>query len=154
MEPITYIAHATKDYTNLLLLINLLIGVLIFIFLINRKKIRSITGIYRQIGLLLGGLISLILIATTLFTAWHLYTLQPVSLSATHLTSYHGQITYKEIKRVGIYNGVANSFINPQIVVRESNILVVEKRDKRTFLFSEENYNIQELIREIKKRME
>ena len=70
------------------------------------------------------------------------------------MESYHGKTLYKEIKRAGILSDQQKSFVNPQITVRKDNLLVVEKRDKSVMLFAEENYDIQELVERINKRME
>ncbi|GEM_PF-5460767 len=154
MEELLYTATPTKNYTTLLLLIGAIVTLLTFTYLIQNKKIKSISGPYRQIGLLLGGLLSLIAFATTLFTIWHLQTIQPVKLYETYMETYHGQTPYKQIKRAGILNDQEKSLINSQIVIRDDHILVVEKRDKSVLMFAEENFDLKELAKQIQEKME
>ena len=141
------------SYNTLIVLIGVLIGLVVFLFLVETKKIKSITGTYRQIATLLSGLMALIMLATTLFTAWNLYTIQPVKLYETYMESFHGKTPYKQIKRAGIYNDKQQSFINAQLTIREDNLLAVEKRDKRVMLFAEENYDLRELVKRIQTQM-
>ncbi len=153
MEELLYTAEPIKSYCTLITLIGVLIGLVVFLFLVESKKIKSITGTYRQIATLLSGLIALIIFATTLFTAWNLYTIQPVKLYETYMESFHGKTSYKQIKRAGIYNDKQQSFINAQVTIREDNLLAIEKKDKRVMLFAEENYDLRELVKRIQTQM-
>ena len=99
MEELLYTAEPIKSYNTLIVLIGVLIGLVVFLFLVETKKIKSITGTYRQIATLLSGLMTLIMFATTLFTAWNLYTIQPVKLYETYMESFHGKTPYKQIER-------------------------------------------------------
>lgn len=153
MEELLYTAEPTKSYTTLIALICILIGLIVFVFLIETKRLKEIKGTYRQIATLLGGLLALIMFATTLFTAWNLHTIQPVKLYETYLESFHGKTPYKEILRAGIYNDKQQSFINAQVTIREDNLLAIEKRNKSVMLFAEENYDLKELTRRIQEQM-
>lgn len=153
MEELLYTTTPTKNYTTLIILIVGIITLLGFLYLIQNKKIKNISGAYRQIGLLLGGLLSLILFATTLFTAWHLHTIQPIKLYETYMESYHGKTPYKQIKRANIFNDQEKSLINSQVVIRDDHILVVEKRDKKVLLFAEDNFDLKELAKQIQTQM-
>lgn len=153
MEELLYTAEPTKSYTTLIMLISSVIGLLIFLYLVQNKKLKSITGAYRQISLLLGGLLALIAFTTTLFSIWNLQTIQPVKLYETYMESYHGQTPYQQIKRASIFNDKENSIVNSQIVIRSDHILVVEKRDKSVLLFAEENYDLKKLVTLIQKQM-
>ena len=154
MENLLYLAEPTKDYSILMMLIVAFVILIAFLYLVQNNILKKIKGPYRQISLLLAGLMALILFATILFTSWNLHTIQSVKLYDTYMESYHGKTFYAEIRKAGIFNDKQLSMINPQLVVRESNILVVEKRDKKVMLFSEENYNLIELVRKIKELME
>lgn len=153
MEELLYTAIPSKNYSTFILLISSIIGLLTFLYLVQNKKIKGIKGAYRQISLLLGGLLALIAFTTTLFTAWNLHTIQPVKLYETYLESYHGQTPYKLIKRAGIFNDKENSMINTQIIIRSDHILVVEKRDRSLLLFADENYDLKKLTTLIQQQM-
>jgi len=154
MEELLYTAEPTKSYTTLILLLSSVVGLLGFLYLVQNKRIKSITGAYRQISLLLGGLLALIAFATTLFTVWNLQTIQPVKLYETYMESYHGKTPYKQIKRASIFNDKENSMVNSQIVIRSDHILIVEKRDKKVLLFAEENYDLKKLVTLIQQQMD
>ena len=153
MEELLYTAEPTKNYTTLILLISSIIGLLIFLYLVQNKKIKAIKDTYRQISLLLGGLLALIAFTTSIFTVWNLQTIQPVKLYETYMESYNGLTPYKQIKRAGIFNDRENSMINSQIVIRSNHILVVEKRDKSVLLFAEEHYDLKKLTTLIQQKM-
>lgn len=154
MEELLYTAEPTKSYTTLILLLSSVVGLLGFLYLVQNKRIKSITGAYRQISLLLGGLLALIAFATTLFTVWNLQTIQPVKLYETYMESYHGKTPYKQIKRASIFKDKENSMVNSQIVIRSDHILIVEKRDKKVLLFAEENYDLKKLVTLIQQQMD
>jgi len=153
MEELLYTATPVKNYTTLVMLLIVIVTLLGLTYLIQNKKIKSINGAYRQIGLLLGGLLSLIAFATTLFTIWHLQTIQPVTLYESYMETSQGKIPYRQIKRASIFNDQENSLINSKVVIRNDHILVVEKRDKSVLLFAEENYDIKELAKQIQAQM-
>lgn len=153
MEELLYTAVPNKSYGTLIALISILIGLIVFLYLVETKKIKGITGTYRQISTLLGGLFALIMFATTLFTAWNLHTIQPVKLYGTYMESFYGKTPYKQIQRAGIYNDKQQSFINSKETIREDNLLAVEKRDKTVILFAEENYDLKELVSRIQQQM-
>lgn len=154
MEELLYTAYPVKDYTSLILLIIAMIFLLIFLYLLQNKKITKFKSGYRQIGLLLGGLLGLITLATTLFTVWNFQTIQPIKLYESYMETAQGKTPYKTIKRAGIFNDQEKSLINSQVVIRNDNILVIEKRDKKVMLFAEENYDLQELVKRIQLQIE
>lgn len=154
MEELLYTAEPVKNYRSLLLIFGTLVALLGFLFLVQTKKLKSITGPYRQISLLLGGMMALILLATAIFSTWHLQNIQTVKLYTTYMETAHGKTYYKEILRAGIFNDKEKSIINSEVVIREDNILVVERRDKRVLLFAEENYQLDTLVRKIRTQME
>ncbi len=154
MEVPFFIATPDKSYTTFLILLFILAGLLLFLYLVHTRKIQKVEGAFRQVSLLLSSLISLILFTTSLFTAWNLYTLQPVKLYDTYLESYYGKTPYKAIRRAGIYKDEGKSFINPQLVTRKDDILVIETKDRKTWLFADDNYEVSELIKRIRAKME
>ena len=154
MEELIYSAIPTKNYSTLIMLILVLITIVVFTYLVEEKKIKTLNGVYRQTGLLLGGLFSLIILVTTLFTGWHLQTIQPVKLYESYMETYQGKIPYKQISQVGIYNDKEKSLINAQVVIRDDHILVIEKKDNSVILFAEENYDIKKLVVQIRGQIE
>jgi len=95
----------------------------------------------------------LIFLFTAFFSAWDLYRTQPITLYDKHMESYYGTTSYKDIKRAGIFKDKGQSLINPSMVIRESNILMIEKRDKSVLMFSEEHYEIDTLVRRLNARL-
>lgn len=152
MENAIYIAEPTKEYTTLLMLLLGLVTLLVLLYFTQNRKIKQLEGAYRQIVLLLGGLSALILFSATLFSAWNLYTIQPVKVFETYLETFHGKTTYEEIKRVGIYNDKQQSLINSALTIREDNILVLERKDKKVMMFAEDNYELVKLLKNIKEQ--
>ncbi|MEM6319535.1 MAG: hypothetical protein AAF960_17820 [Bacteroidota bacterium] len=153
MESLLYTATPTREYTTIMLSLLLTVALLVFVFLLSTDKLKNIKGAYRQIGQLLGGLLGLIALVTTLFSVWNAYTIQPVRLYETYMESFHGKTLYKDIKRAGIFNDKERSFINSQVTIREDNILAVEKRDKSVILFADDNYDLEPLIKKIQERL-
>jgi len=157
MEELLYTAEPEKSLSTILILLGTLVTLLGFLYLVETKKIKRMTHVYRQISFLLVALLSLIVFATTLFSVWNYRMIQPVKLYETYMESYHGKIQYKDIKRAGIFNDKEKSIINAKVTIREDNILVIEKRKKgsgqHTMLFAEENYDIKTLVTKIQEQM-
>jgi len=156
MEELLYTATPEKSATTILFLILLLAFLIVFTYSVETKKIKML-HVYRQISFLLGGLLSLIVLATTLFSTWNYYTIQPIKLYETYLESFQGKTNYKDIIRAGIFNDREQSIVNSQVTIREDNILIIEKRVERnkklTYLFAEENYDIRALVKRIQEQM-
>lgn len=153
MDPTIFVAEPDKDYSTfiILLLVTLICGG--FAFAAQKRKL-SVKGNWRQLGVLLGGLFGLVFLTTTLFSGWEIFRIQPVVLKEDHLICYGGKIPYKSIRRAGIYTDKQNSFINPQITLRQDKILVIETTQPKTFLFSDDHFDVEMLVRKIREKME
>lgn len=152
MEPI-FSAIPDKSYTNIILFLFLTIISTILAILIQGNKFKQIKGAYKQVGFLLSGFIGLLCLATLLLSIWDSYRIQPIELYEDHLVCYQGLIPYKEIARAGIYNDEHKSFVNPQIMLGKSKMLVIERKGKPTAVFAGEYYDVDQLVRKIRSRM-
>ena len=152
MEPL-YTAIPDKSYTSILVLLFLTISLVILAFLIQTNKIPRIKGAYKQVGFLLSGFLGLLFLATLLLSIWDSYRIQTVELYQDYLTCYQGKIPYKEIARAGIYTDKQQSFVNPQLQLGQSKMLVIERKGKPTAVFAEEYYDVEELVRKIREQM-
>jgi len=152
MEPI-YAAIPDKSYNSILILLFLTIGCTLLAILIQTNKFKNIKGAYKQVGFLLAGFGGLLFFATMLLSIWDSYRIQPLELYSDHLICYKGKIPYKEIARAGIYTDQQKSFLNPQIMEEGSRMLVLERKNKPTAVFTEEYYDIDLLVRKINEQM-
>lgn len=152
MEPI-FSAIPEKSYTTILILLFLTIGCTLLAFFFQTNKFKNIRGAYKQVGFLLSAFGGLLFFVTMLLSIWDSYRIQPIELYPDHLVSYQGKIPYKEIARAGIYTDQQKSFLNPQLTKGSSRMLVIERRNKPTAVFSEEYYNIDLLVRKINEQM-
>jgi len=152
MEPI-YSAIPDKSYTSILILLFLTIGCTLLAVLIQTNKFKNIKGAYKQVGFLLSGFGGLLFFVTMLLSIWDSYRIQPLELYANHLICYKGKIPYKEIARAGIFTDQQKSFLNPQIMEGGSRMLVLERKNKPTAVFTEEYYDIDVLVMKINEQM-
>ena len=152
MEPI-FSAIPDKSYTSILLFLFLTIVGTVLAILIQTNKFKSIKGAYKQVGFLLSGFVGLLCFATLLLSIWDSYRIQPIELYEDHLVCYQGKIPYKDITRAGIYTDEQKSFVNPQIMLGKSKMLVIARKDKPTAVFTEDYYDVDQLVRKIRERM-
>jgi len=124
MEPI-FTAIPDKSYTSLMILFFITIGFIGMAFLIQANKISKLKG-----------------------------RIQPINLYEDHITCYQGKISYKEIIRAGIYTDQQQSFVDPNMAIGKSKMLVLERRNKQATIFSEDYYDINELVRKIQDQMD
>ena len=153
MEPL-FTAIPDKSYTSLLILFFLTIGFIGFTFLIQANKISSLKGPYKQLSFLFSGLLAMMFCATLFLSTWNLYRIQPISLYEDHITCYQGKIPYKEIIRAGIYTDQQKSFVDPNMAIGKSKMLVLERRNKQATILSEDYYDINVLVRKIQAQMD
>lgn len=152
MEPL-YTAIPEKSYTTILVLLFLTVSLVIFAFLIQMNKFQRIKGAYKQVGFLLSGFLGLLFLSTLLLSIWDSYRIQTVELYEEYLTCYQGKIPYKDIARAGIYTDKQQSFINPQLQLDQSKMLVIERKGKPTAVFAAEYYDVEVLTKRIREKM-
>lgn len=152
MEPL-YTAIPDKSYTSILVLLFLTISLAIFAFLVQTNKIPKIKGAYKQVGFLLSGFLGLLFLATLLLSIWDSYRIQKVELYEDYLSCYQGKISYKDIARAGIYTDKQQSFVNPQLQLGQSRMLVIERKNQPTAVFAEEYYDVDALVKKIRAQM-
>ena len=153
MEPI-FSAIPDKSYTGIMVLLFVAIACTLLTILIQTNKFKNIKGAYKQVGFLLSGFLGLLCFATLVLSIWNSYRIQPIELYEDHLVCYQGKIPYEEIARAGIYTDQQKSFVNPQIMLGQSKMLVLERKGKPTAVFTEEHYDVDQLVRLIRERME
>ncbi len=153
MEPI-FTAIPDKSYTSLMILFFITIGFIGMAFLIQANKISKLKGPYKQVGFLMCGLLAMMFSATLFLSTWNSYRIQPINLYEDHITCYQGKISYKEIIRAGIYTDQQQSFVDPNMAIGKSKMLVLERRNKQATIFSEDYYDINELVRKIQDQMD
>lgn len=152
MEPL-FTAIPTKSYATLLYLLFATLGLIIFVVLVETNRFKKIKGAYKQISFLLGSLLAFLLLATTLLTTWDLYRIQPIKLYESHLECYQGKIPYKEITRAGIYTDEQKSLVNPDILLKQNKMLVLDRKNAQATIFSAEYFEVEDLVRKIRKQM-
>lgn len=153
MEPL-FTAIPDKSYTTLLILFFLAIGFIGMAFLIQANKISKLKGPYKQVSFLMSGLLAMMFSSTLLLSTWNLQRIQTISLYEDHITCYQGKILYKEIIRAGIYTDQQKSFVDPNMAIGKSKMLVLERRNKQATIFSEDYYDINILVRKIQDQMD
>ncbi len=149
-----YTALPEKSYTTLLVVFFLMLFFIVFTVLVQTNKVKAIKGAYKQLSFLLCALLALLFFVTTLLTTWNLYRIQPITLYEDHLECYQGNVLYKDILRAGIYTDKQQSFVDPNLAIGKSKMLVLERRGKQASIFSETYYDIEVLVKKIRERME
>ena len=153
MEPL-FTAIPDKSYDSLIILFFITIGFIVLSFLIQTNRISNLKGPYKQVSFLMCGLLAMMFTATLFLSTWNLHRIQPISLYEDHITCYQGEISYKEIIRAGIYTDQQQSFVDPNMAIGKSKMLVLERRNKQATIFSEDYYDINILVREIQNQMD
>lgn len=88
----------------------------------------------------------LIALGVTIFSAWSMYRLGDVTITAQELTIGREAIGLKDIANARIETVDERSLINPSIVKEQSRLLVIYTRAGQTFVLPEASYDVEGIL--------
>ena len=135
-----------------LLLAVTLLGV-IFCYLLMTNKILHNFKLRGLFGMLLG-FIGLVSLGTVILTGVHAQSIKPVEFSENQLQFGSETIAYKEIRRHYIKPLMQQSRYSAQINTDTAIVFVIERSDKKVFLFSNDYYDVRALKLEADKNID
>lgn len=113
-------------------------------FLLMTKRLASNFKLAGLFGMLLG-FVGLIAAGTVVFSYVHSRTIQPINFSSSDMQYSNQTILYKQIERHYVKPLIQQSRYSAQINTDTALVYVIEMRDKRLHLFSNEYYNVKNL---------
>lgn len=91
----------------------------------------------------------------TAFFSWLTsYRIDTVTLYSRGLTTPYGTVAYEDIRDAYIRKEEQRSFVNPDIVRSSTRLLIIEERDGKTHVLSEENYALEPIFSTLRQQME
>lgn len=88
---------------------------------------------------------------TSLFSYLTLDKTPVLSLYKDHMMIGSEKVPYANVKQVKIEKGEQTSFVNPSVVTKKYQFLLIELVGGKTYAFSERNYPVNEVLGELKK---
>lgn len=107
----------------------------------------------RQIGAMLVFYVLLMAIGTAIFSYWNNRKLIDIVFEEKSFTSPYGVVKYNYIKNAKIQTETTSSYANANIVRSKVNLLVIEETNGKAHILSDENYEIREIMGELRKRI-
>ena len=129
----------------------LLLGLLVFALF--RKYILKNNAKYRGLFTMLCGMLMMILGATLLLNQLNASNLGSITFGESSLIFRGNDLAYDEIKQAFIEPTFQKSRYDSQLNKDTIYMGVVEMKDKKTYIFSEENYDLEKLIGTIRKQL-
>lgn len=92
-----------------------------------------------------------IIAASTAFFTWqNMRRTGPFYIFADRIETSHGATPFSEIKKMHVELDQRRSLVNPGIVTGQTRLLVIEEKNGRVYVFSEENYDIDRILGSLK----
>lgn len=125
----------------------LAIGLLVYL---RRKPIKYENRHYKQLGQMLSGIVIVICLGTVTGMLYNLRQLGAVKVFNDRVETGRGTVSYDNLKYVFLKKGLKNSFVAPGVVVDTTLMAYFEEKGGRSYVFSEENYDVEAIVRSIR----
>lgn len=119
-------------------------------FLLLKKKTESRNRNMQQMGAMLLFFVGIIALSTAFFNFWASQRTSTLKIYKTAIEINGEKIPFQQIKGAYIHVDQQKSFINPALVTDSNEILVIEEKNGKTTIFSEEYYEIRKIIGHLK----
>lgn len=136
--------------TSLWLSLFIALGALGGAVALYRSKSAASNRNYRVLGAMLLFFVFLIAAATAVFSFWTTQKIDTVYIYENAVETPYGRVEFSNLKDAKIETQRQPSLINPSITRSSSRVLIIEEEDGKKHLLSEENYDIQEILRRLR----
>jgi hypothetical protein len=99
-------------------------------------------------------IVGIIASGTAVFSWLSQQRLGKVEIYSDHLVLGKTEIPFDQIKRINIEKEQEKSFVNPNIVEKEYELMFVEDLQGRLYVVSEEAYPVREVLRELRQAID
>ncbi len=150
----TYEPAYSED--QLYLWLGIIVGVAAFVAmgLVIRKKFSYEEQTKKWLIALLLFILGLIAGGTAVFSWLSQQRVGVVHLYADRLTLGKKVIPFEEIKKINIEKEQETSFVNPNVVREEYELMFIEDTEGRLFVISEKSYPVRDILRDLRKAVE
>lgn len=124
-----------------------LAGIVAVLYFLKKPANRSTLGRLRPLFSLLGFLVVLIAGSTAFFSAWRYLQLEAIVLDGEQIQSAYGTTLLRDIRTMGLEPDVTRSLVNPFGSGDTTWLLVLETRDGKAQVFSEQDYPVHEIMK-------
>lgn len=107
----------------------------------------------RLLVAMLSFFVFLIAASTAFFSWWSMEKTGPVHFYAAGIQTPYGKVKFQEIRNAYIHQDKEKSLVNPNVVTRATNILVIEEISGKTHALSEAQYPISQILGRLKNEL-
>lgn len=105
----------------------------------EQRSRRNIVLMMLLFGALLAG-------GTSLFTWVNSWRISSLHVYDNKITTFKGDLAYDDLKRAYLYADKQSSHLSAQLILDTTFLLVIEDKDNKTQVFSEEYYPVKEIV--------
>ena len=147
MEPLHIFEPIKKslDATTWLALVFAIMAFIGMFFLLKRKVERRQRNRY-QLGAMLLFFVGLIALSTAFFNFWSSQRIGTLKIYNTSIEINGNTIPFEQLKGSYIHIDQQKSFVNPALVNKSTELLVIEEKNGKTRVLSEEYYDVRAII--------
>ncbi len=134
--------------------IGLLVGVLALAGMLFLLKNKSGDQNRRLLGAMLLFFVCTISVGTAFFSWLTMRKIGPVNLYANAITTPYGKLPFDKIRSIYIKEEQDKSLLQPQGNGKSTRLLVLESKDGKVHVLSDQNYNIQAILGTLKETID
>ena len=127
------------------LVLTLITGGLTAWLVLGKHQLKG--NMWRQVVPLWTFIACMVALGTTLFSLWGHWKIGPIRVDVEGIETPYGKAKYTEIKRIYIHREVDRSLVDPKLSRDVTNWLIVEQRDGTQHAFSEDQYDLPEIMK-------
>lgn len=109
---------------------------------------------YRQLGLMLSGLVLLIALGSIIGSVLNLQRLQPIKVYEDRVVTGFGSVAYTDLRFLYLHKGKQMSFVSPDVSVDTTLLAYFEEKQGKSYVISEENYDVEAIVAYIRPMMD
>lgn len=140
MDILVFEAQAESVQITFITALLISVVLLIAVYFLSRNK--SIKAAYRQLGILLGGFLSVLCIGTALFSFWQWSRLSPVSISENYVLIQGDSVPMHDILQVRLVSEPGGRGLMSVEEGSPDVFLYIETSTKKSYVLMEDNYDL------------
>lgn len=146
--------NQTEAYLTLGILLAIFAGAAFALFWLGRKEPSYENRNRRRLVNMLLYFVLLIAGSAAIFTLVDINRLQPIKIYADRLETSYGEVAIEQLQRANLFQNDQRSFVSPDIETSSSLLLYIEESNKRSYVFSNKNYDVRGIINVLRPMMD
>ena len=147
-------ADRSAEYLNLGLSITVFLLALVGLYFLFREKASYEKRNQQMLLQMLAGFGAVIAFGISLGICYNIYMLQPIKIYKDSVSTSYGHVKFDELKAVYLQKLDQRSFVSPDIEISTSQVLYFEEKQKKSYLFSPDNYDVLTIVKTLRPMMD